>query len=268
MSKESIIGSEGNFSFYVPISSVTVEKSENKEGKVEEKRVIQGIASTDDLDLEGEKITQSGLDISYLVKYGKFNDNHQKGIENVIGEVTDCKVTPAGLWVKGIIYKGKERADHWWNHLNILDASGAKQKAGFSIEGKVTRRKNNVIQASWLKAIAVTECPVNPHTYIDLVRSLSGEKICNHPWISDEEGCSCCSDNSCKCSKHEEKAMMASGSPLVPQSLEGDMKVVSKSVPDVISYEEAVIYLQKEKKLSKAVAKVVADSIFSLNGIV
>lgn len=260
------------FTFFVPISSL--QKSEDtKDGK----RWIQGIASTDDLDLQGEKVIQNGIDTGYFLEHGYFNDDHKPGPENKVGEPTECKVTKAGLWVKGFLYKGKERADYWWEHLNSLVQSDATRRAGFSIQGKVERRAGNSIVKCWLQDVAITASPVNTKTWAEIVKSLSDERWCVHPWKSLEKACrgcagaDLCKDEECR-DEIERKALSAGGMGrvMIPQSLEGTNKVTTfKSVNELnkLTFDEAVTYLQISKGYSRASALAVADAIFTSQGL-
>ena len=56
---------------YVPIDTMT--KSEKESGVLGR---IKGVASTPDLDRDGEKVMQDGLDISYFLERGFFNWDH------------------------------------------------------------------------------------------------------------------------------------------------------------------------------------------------
>lgn len=278
MSTKNTTNTEETFNFFVPIEVVS--KGTNKDGKPDDtdKRWIQGIASTDDLDLQDEKVVVSGIDTSYWLKHGFFNSDHGKGPENIVGEGVDAKITPAGLWVKGFLYKDHKKAEEWWSLLNSLQVSDASRKVGFSIEGKVTRRNGNKIVACWLQNIAITASPVNTKTWAEIAKSLSQEKFCSHPWIPLNKSCTCCpeNDDSCACKVHEkeekeEKALSAgsvSGRALSPQSLEGNSKVQTYKSTNFITHEEAITYIQNTKGYSKNTAKIIADSIFVRNGLI
>jgi len=256
-----------DFNFFVPAEAIISKSGDGKD----DRRLIQGIASTDDLDLQNEKVVQSGIDTSYFLKHGWINDDHKPGVENKVGEPLEARITKAGLWIKAFLLKGKERADYWWEHITSLEASGSKRKVGFSIQGKVQRRDGNSITKCWLQDVAITASPVNTSTWGEIVKSLSGERWCLHPWRPIEKACKGCPGNpTCADDEDEEKGLSVAGGGgmLIPQSLEGKEKVSTyKSMPDVITYDQAVQYLQKEKNMSPVVAKVVADSIFSINGV-
>lgn len=161
-----------SFSFWLPLQEI----KKSGTAKKDEKRWIQGIASTESTDLQGEIVKQHGIDFSYFIKSGFFNLDHKPGVENKVGEPTECKVTKDGLWVKGFIYEGKKAADDIWEHIHSLNKSGAKRRLGFSIEGKVTKRSGNVIEKCHIMDIAITPAPVNATTWAELAKSLSAQK--------------------------------------------------------------------------------------------
>lgn len=267
------------FTFFVPAG--TIAKSNDIGATGGEKRLIQGIASTDDVDLQGEIVVQNGIDTSYFMKYGYINDDHKQGPEHKVGEPIECRSTKAGLWIKALLYKGSgdERCDFWWDLIQTLERSGSTRKIGFSIEGKIIRRAGKSILKCWLKDIAITASPVNTNSWAEIVKSLSKERWCIHPWKSLEKACKGCpGEASCDTSipamirakEDEEKALSAgsaSGRAIVPESLEGGMKVTTwKSMPDRISREDAVDYLRVEKGYSLNAARALADVIFARTG--
>ena len=163
---------EEDFKFWVPAQALSKSRSskEDKSGK----RWIQGVASTDDKDLQGEVVVQKGIDFSYFLKHGYFNSDHKKGVEFKVGHPTNARITKAGLWVKGYLYpKGvKPEADKLWNHMEAVDKTGDRT-VGFSIEGKIQRKSGNRITKCWVQDIAITPCPVNTKSWLEMVKSLS-----------------------------------------------------------------------------------------------
>ena len=167
---------EETFSFWMPLAKA----GEDADGK----RWIEGIASDDGEDLQGEKVVQKGLDVDYFVRRGFFNWDHQDvvavkggtGVERLaigkIGEPTVAQLTPQGLFVKGFLYRGNPLADAAWELACSLEASGARRKLGFSIQGKTLRKDGNRIVKAWIQDVAITPAPVNPRTYLDVVKSL------------------------------------------------------------------------------------------------
>lgn len=261
-------GSE-TFTFFMPVDRI--EKSETKDGK----RFVQGVASTDDRDLQGEVVRQGGIDYSYFLKYGYINDDHKDGPEHKVGEPVEARITAAGLWMKGFLYKGKERAEYWWEHINTLAQNSSNRRVGFSIQGKVIRREGNTIAKCWLQDVAITASPVNTSTWAEIVKSLSGEKWCLHPWQNVCEGGCCTCGPAFKSITAEDteeekrkKALSAGGMGrvLIPQSLEGGAKVQTYQKSNRISYQQAVEQIRAQRKCSIPVAKALADAIFATAG--
>lgn len=245
--------SPNGFEFWVPL---TLEKSQDK--TKDGKRWIEGIASTENLDLQNEIVLQSGIDTSYFLKHGYFNNDHKPGFENKVGQPTECKITKKGLWVKGYLFKNHKVADAIWELANSLEASGSTRKLGFSIQGKVLRRRGKTIVKCWIQDVAITAAPINTNTWLDVVKSLDAlppDIWCDdtgcyvitpdiaHKSVKASEG-RCC--GACNCTgggndqeksirpcdmdlikqekESDDKALQAGGSVLVPESLEGDVK--------------------------------------------
>jgi len=162
---------EKSVSFWMPISKAKADK----EGKA---RIVEGIASTPHTDLQNEEVDQKGIDFSYFLKHGYFNWDHKPGADNKIGEPWEVKVTPKGLYVKGMLYKGKKVADAVWEHIKTLAANPeSNRRCGFSLQGKTLLRKGQKIAQCWIQDIAITTAPINHHTYLDVVKSLSAYNL-------------------------------------------------------------------------------------------
>lgn len=233
------------FEFFVPATAIEITKSGKKDGK----RWIQGIASTDSRDLQGEIVDQNGIDFSYFLRHGYFNHDHKAGPENKVGQPTECKLSKNGMWVKGFLFKNHKMADHYWELMHSLESSESDRKVGFSIQGKVKRREGNRIAECWIQDVALTPAPVNTTTWAEIAKSLSAQQ-----WdLSKAED---------DCEEDSEKAQTAGGSLLVPESLEGDEKEdrTSKS----LTHDEAVHFLEASHGLPREVAVSVADVIFDL----
>lgn len=161
--------------FWMP---VTIAKSESAAAK---KRIIQGIASTEDVDAQGESVLQNGIDFAPLLKDGFINADHQPGFENIIGQPLDAKIAhvdngkPA-LWVKAVLFEGVPRADAAWSLLNSLEKGRAEgtttRRLGWSVEGAVLERRGNLIAKSVVRHVALTHQPVAYGTFADLAKSL------------------------------------------------------------------------------------------------
>lgn len=227
------------FNCWVPASVIV--KSGN--GKAPAKRMIQGIASTNSTDLQGEVVDPVGIDFDYFLKYGYFNDDHKQGNEFRVGQPVDCKVTKNGLWVKGFLFNNNERADAIWNLMNSLESSGSSRKMGFSIEGKVRRRNGQKIEKCWIQNVAVTAQPVNTNTWAEIVKSLAAKN----------EG-----------QEDADKALQATDSPLVPEGLDKEIKDTKDNVSKSYSFDETVRVLQDQYGMPEDGAVAVAKVVFAV----
>ena len=78
---------DGSFRFHVPLD---IKKSDDG------KTWIEGVASVEAPDLAGETVILAGMDLSYLLNRGYFNDNHGKTTDAKVGVPTEASVTPTG----------------------------------------------------------------------------------------------------------------------------------------------------------------------------
>ena len=175
---------DDTFEFWVPMQLVKAASDATAAGE-EPRRLIQGLASTDDLDLQNETVDQRGIDFSYFLKHGYYNNDHKPGFENKVGQPMECKVTPAGLWTKGFLFRSHKIANSIWELANALEVSKSDRKLGFSIQGKVTRRQGRRLAKCWIQDIAITAAPINTHTWLDVLKSLNA--VSDEMWSPSEE---------------------------------------------------------------------------------
>ena len=168
---------DGSFRFHIPFD---LEKS--RDGRIN----IEGIASIQSPDISGETVIQKGMDLSYFLKRGFFNDNHSKDSGGKVGVPTYAKHTTKGLHVKGYLLD-TPRAQGIVELADSLKKAGNDRQLGFSVEGKIQRRNGKIIEQSWIKDIAITAEPVHPDTYMNICKSLSAE-IEETGTIDDNQG--------------------------------------------------------------------------------
>lgn len=153
-----------------------------------QKRRVAGIISTDQRDKQDEVILQRGLDFKEFMTEGFYNDNHDKATDSPIGVPTgvqyfskgaklpDGKSAPRNLhWAEGYLLN-TPRASKVWELGKALKEAGGDRSLGFSIEGRITKRQGSdrrTIAKAKVRNVAITNCPVNPGTKMDvLVKSL------------------------------------------------------------------------------------------------
>ena len=176
MSDEKLVKS---FQIHIPVE---LEKSKDADG--EDTWVVKGIASTGDTDLQGEMVDQNGLDISQLkAGRGLFNVDHQKGPENVIGQIEDAEFVKSDgkkvLMVKGYLFKHQPRAQAFYNIMKSVKP-GTQPRVHMSIEGKILQRdavNKSTIRNARIDKVALTLDPVNPYTYAELAKSLASGQV-------------------------------------------------------------------------------------------
>lgn len=156
------------FKFEMPIDTW------QKAGAEGSARRIGGVISTESKDRQGEVVLQRGLDFSEFLRNGWFNDNHSKDIAGVLGypvkvEKVQVNGKPAHK-VEGYLLEGYEPADRIWKLAQSLQKTG--RRLGFSIEGAVRQRagsNDNVIAEAVVRNVAITHCPVNTDTGLDVL---------------------------------------------------------------------------------------------------
>lgn len=165
------------FAFQTPIAFF--EKADAPEGT---KRRIGGLVSTESRDRQDEVVLQRGLDFGDFLRHGWYNDNHSKATDGILGypdrvqyvekgqKLPDGSVAPApGHWAEGYLLE-TEKAQKIWELGNALQKSG--RRLGYSIEGSVEQRSGKdrkVIAKAKVKNVAITNCPVNADTRLEVI---------------------------------------------------------------------------------------------------
>lgn len=145
-----------------------------KAGEAGKERRIAGIISTEHKDQQDEVVLQRGLDFGPFLRAGWINDNHSRDTAGVIGypikvEKTTHNGKPATS-MEGYLLPDFGPADAIWDLANSLQKTD--RRLGFSIEGKVRRRTGSdgkVIAEALVRNVAVTNCPVNTQTGLDVI---------------------------------------------------------------------------------------------------
>lgn len=127
--------------------------------------LIEGFATTEHLDLDGEVVEQAGLDWSGC---RHLTLEHPKTHLNVIGEVlgTEPRTTAdglAGTYLKGGLYRKLAAGQKVFDHALGIAKSGGTSPFGFSVEGPpdgLVRRGNRIVKAR-VTSVAVTMGPRN-----------------------------------------------------------------------------------------------------------
>lgn len=246
------------FGFFIPITGSYVgdelsKAVSSRAVKGINLRWIEGLASTEDVDLQNESVDQKGIDFSYVIDEGYFNDDHKPGPGHKLGEPTEIDVKTAehpitgkkqyGLFVKGFLYNNKVASDEYWELLKAQETTpGSKRRVGFSIQGKVKKRFGHKVLSCWVQDIALTTAPINTNTWSRIVKSFMVKSItCNHRNSLVCTGCNGDCKNSLNRSLDVSYSSKTGGGVIVPQSLDKDLF-------EPINREELVGLLKKMNK--------------------
>lgn len=183
------IAENNRFKFWCPIEKAQ-EVLDPTTG--EQKMLLGGIASTSDEDADGEFLDPKGFDIKPLIESGMVNWHHQaKGQPAaIIGEPTKAEICPEGLYIETELYPSSKIACDVWELANTLEKDSKTRRLGYSIEGKVVKRKSNNpnspdykrILKAIITGVAITHQPKNPKTFANIIK---GE--IDNDWDEEEE---------------------------------------------------------------------------------
>lgn len=141
---------------------------------------LGGIASTSDEDSDGEFLDPKGFDIKPLLESGMVNWHHQaKGQPaTIIGEPTKAEIRPEGLYIETVLYPSSKIACDVWELAETLEKDSKTRRLGYSIEGRVVKRKSNnknspdykKIEKAIITGVAITHQPKNPKTFANIIK--------------------------------------------------------------------------------------------------
>ena len=162
---------------FIPLS---VEKStKSDDGKKD--WYVSGLASTPDVDYQGEQIVPDGIDYDTVFKKnGWITYEHGHDVDDIIGEPVDAYVDDDGFHIKGKLYKNSKKAKEVWDFQNTVQKeSDSGRTLGFSIEGPVVTRdpvNPRIITKMQVKNVTVTYHPANPNAKMEVAtKSLKEE---------------------------------------------------------------------------------------------
>lgn len=150
---------------------------------------IAGVVSTDNVDQQGDRILQDGLDFGYFLSKGWYNDNHSSKTSDVLGYPNHVQFFAKGSklpdgsqatgnchWAEGHLLPDYEPAKRIWDLGQSLSKAGGGRALGFSVEGKIKKRTGpgrKIIAKAEVRNVAITNCPVNTDTkLLTLAKSL------------------------------------------------------------------------------------------------
>jgi len=174
------------FNFAIPVLKARSIFVKDADGNEVEERFLEGVASSTDLDLHGDKMAPSAIEsMAESIKQHAImlNAEHDKSWQSELGEVTKFEVTDDYKLVMEAKLDKVSKADDLWYAL-----TEKKSKLGLSIGGFVKDFKIEVDEESgdWqrtftnieLDHVAVVSSPANPKTWVSAIsKSLEGLKL-------------------------------------------------------------------------------------------
>lgn len=152
---------------------------------------IGGIASTEALDADNERLIAEGLDFRPFLEKGWFNDNHANTEStDIVGYPTGAKLVQRGerlpngsvakakgWWVEGYLLD-TEKGRALWETIKALEST--PRRMGFSVEGSVLPggRSPGKVGRALIKHIAITHVPKNDETEL---HALAKALTAGHP---------------------------------------------------------------------------------------
>lgn len=166
-----------NFEFWCELNQV--EKAvDEKTG--EEIMLLGGIASTADEDSDGEFLDPKGFDIQPLIKSGLVNWHHQAKTNpgTIVGEPIKAEIRKEGLYIETQLYPHSQVACDIWELAKTLAADSKTRRLGYSIEGRVVKRKSDdptnpdykKIVKAIITGVAITHQPKNHKTFANIIK--------------------------------------------------------------------------------------------------
>lgn len=240
---------QNSFSFWCPISKAQEQLVDPTTG--EQIMRLGGIASTADEDSDGEFLDPKGFDIKPLLNRGVVNWHHQaKGNPGaIIGEPSKAEIRKEGLYIETDLYPSSQVARDVWDLANTLEHDSKNRRLGYSIEGKVLKRKSedpndpgykHIVKAV-ITGVAITHMPKNPKTFANIIKGEIDEEDYEEEERAEEQ----------EVEKEEEKALdTESGTALKRESVDGYPKILTKSeVMDRLFCDVAGISISKAEQI-------------------
>lgn len=214
---------EEKFVFWCPL-----QKSEDLIDPTTGERIMRlgGIASTSDEDSDGEFLDPKGFDIQPLITSGMVNWHHQakEHPDTIIGEPSKAEIRPEGLYLETDLYPSSKVACDVWELANTLEKDSKTRRLGYSIEGKVLKRKSNDknnpdykhIEKAVITGVAITHMPKNPKTFANIIKGDIEDDF------NEEE------------EKEEKSINTETGAALKKESVDRDLKVTTFSKAEIL----------------------------------
>lgn len=142
---------------------------------------IEGIASTDDRDLDNQVLKPSGFILDYFLKSGFITFNHMSSIspDALIGEPVDTKVTGEEFYLKGKLYPWSNLAKNVYTiALNLENDKESDRTLSWSLEGLTLETENDMVTKMLVTNVTLCFNPKNfQRTYAKVVKGITIDEV-------------------------------------------------------------------------------------------
>ncbi len=268
------------FNFFVPFDEEALEKATKAPvGDRYKNMILEGVASDNSEDIEGETLEPTGYVIDHFLKNGYVNYEHlaKKSPKFLIGEPVSGYVKNNKFHIKTQLWENSEVARDAYDKILEMKKTGSKRKAGWSIEGKSLARdpmNPKRITKALITNVALTFSPVNSNSYADIAKGLQKEDYVEPQYEQDtpdkefifefeREGKKFRVGKDYKVFEVLSKSMdIAATKPLVPESLDKKTKNIAlsdikKALDNVLKHK---VLLENNPELKNKIVNFIKNS--------
>ena len=141
---------------------------------------IEGLASTDKLDLDQQILKPSGFILDYFNKSGFINWNHQSAVspDAIIGEPVETRVNEENFFLKAKLYGWSNLAKNIYTiALNLENDENSDRTLGWSVEGLTLELEDNLVSKMLVTNVALCFTPKNNDSYASIVKGITIDEV-------------------------------------------------------------------------------------------
>lgn len=141
---------------------------------------VEGLASTDKLDLDQQILKPSGFILDYFNKSGFINWNHQSAVspDAIIGEPVETKVNDENFFLKAKLYGWSNLAKNIYAiALNLEKDEDSDRTLGWSVEGLSLEIEKDFVTKMLVTNVALCFTPKNNDSYAKIVKGITLDEV-------------------------------------------------------------------------------------------
>lgn len=148
--------------------------------KVDDDMFLEGLASSEQKDLDGQILKPSGFITDYFLKSGfiNFNHNTQYSVDSIIGEPVDAKAQGSNFYIKSRLYSWSNLAKSIYSVAqNLALDPNSTRTLSYSVEGMAMETQNDMVSKLLLTGCAIAITPKNSDSYINICKGITVEGL-------------------------------------------------------------------------------------------